>query len=526
MADWTSDSDGSDKFEWDSDGEAEASSAPAMRNFDAPGPSTLSSNGWINGEAPPTSLIEGYVEMGFPKEMVMRSIKEIGHGDADALLELLLTYKALGDDDDALGNHSTSGCNLPIVEDDDDLSARKRGYIHNLPTENRSPLLPLPPKTIFEAFPHYKKWWPSWDQRTHFNCLQTCTASAPVTERIQQKLSSSGNPPPQSVQKYVRHQCSKWNLVWVGKDKAAPLEPHEMEYLLGFPKDHTRGFGKTQRYKSLGNSFQVDTVAYHLSVLRDMFPNGITVTQQKLSSSGNPPPQSVQKYVRHQCSKWNLVWVGKDKAAPLEPHEMEYLLGFPKDHTRGFGKTQRYKSLGNSFQVDTVAYHLSVLRDMFPNGITVLSLFTGIGGGEVALHKLGIHMRAVVSIEICKANRKILRSWWDQTQTGTLIEIDDVKSLKDDEIASYVHRFGGFDLVIGGSPCCCLDHMDNMQSHDAVIRFPSIDDFKLFKECAAYKDMWASKFFLAAERYLEFHYSTGLCFCRHIADMTLNLHCS
>ena len=28
--------------------------------------------------------------------------------------------QALGDDDDALGNHSTSGCNPPIVEDDDD----------------------------------------------------------------------------------------------------------------------------------------------------------------------------------------------------------------------------------------------------------------------------------------------------------------------------------------------------------------------------------------------------------------------
>ena len=39
--DWTSDSDGSDKFEWDSDGEAEASSAPAMSDFDAHGPSTL-----------------------------------------------------------------------------------------------------------------------------------------------------------------------------------------------------------------------------------------------------------------------------------------------------------------------------------------------------------------------------------------------------------------------------------------------------------------------------------------------------
>jgi hypothetical protein len=39
--DWVSDSDDSDKFEWESDGEAEPSWAPALRNLDAPGPSTL-----------------------------------------------------------------------------------------------------------------------------------------------------------------------------------------------------------------------------------------------------------------------------------------------------------------------------------------------------------------------------------------------------------------------------------------------------------------------------------------------------
>jgi hypothetical protein len=43
--DWLSDSDDSDKFEWESDGEAsgeaEPSSAPALRNLDAAGPSTL-----------------------------------------------------------------------------------------------------------------------------------------------------------------------------------------------------------------------------------------------------------------------------------------------------------------------------------------------------------------------------------------------------------------------------------------------------------------------------------------------------
>lgn len=43
-------------------------------------------------------------------------------------------------------------------------AARKRGYIHNLPLENRSALLPIPPKTVFEAFPRIRKWWPSWDQ--------------------------------------------------------------------------------------------------------------------------------------------------------------------------------------------------------------------------------------------------------------------------------------------------------------------------------------------------------------------------
>ncbi|XP_044354653.1 DNA (cytosine-5)-methyltransferase DRM2-like [Triticum aestivum] len=238
-------------------------------------------------------------------------------------------------------------------------TARKRGYIHNLPIENRSPILPMPPKTIFEAFPHYKKWWPSWDLRTHLNCLQTNVASAKLTERI---------------------GCA-------------------------------------------------------------------------LASWDSPPTRSVQKYVMNECRKGNLVWIGKNKVAPLEPQEMEYLLGFPKDHTRGLGITERYKCLGNTFQVDTVAYHLSVLKVMFPNGVNVLSLFTGIGGGEVALHRLGIHMKAMVSVEIRKANKRIFKGWWDQTQTGTLIEIDDVKSLTDDRILLFVSRFGGFDLVIGGSPC-------------------------------------------------------------------------
>ncbi|XP_077244159.1 domains rearranged methyltransferase 2 isoform X2 [Tasmannia lanceolata] len=241
-------------------------------------------------------------------------------------------------------------------------AARKRGYIHNLPIHGRFPLQPLPPRTIHEAFPMTRKWWPSWDPRTQLNCLQTCIASAKLAERIRQALVDSDDPPPQKIQQYVLNECRKWNLVWVGTHKVAPLEPDEIEMLLGFPRNHTRG--------------------------------------------------------------------------------------------GGISRTDRYKSLGNSFQVDTVAYHLSVLKDMFPNGINVLSLFSGIGGAEVALHRLGIPLKTVVSVEISEINRNIVRSWWEQTnQQGNLIDIADVQQLNSDRLEQMIDSFGGFDLIIGGSPC-------------------------------------------------------------------------
>uniref|UniRef100_A0A2N9ILK4 DNA (cytosine-5-)-methyltransferase n=1 Tax=Fagus sylvatica TaxID=28930 RepID=A0A2N9ILK4_FAGSY len=243
-------------------------------------------------------------------------------------------------------------------------AARKRGYIHNLPIDNRFPLLPIPPRTIQEALPLSKKWWPLWDKRTKLNCLQTAIGSAKLTDRILNKLK-------------------------------------------GYSDEHE-------------------------------------------------PPPSVQKEILEQCRKWNLVWVGKNKVAPLDPSEMEMLLGFPRDHTRGGGinTTDRYKALGNSFQVDTVAYHLSVLKNQFPNGINILSLFSGIGGAEVALHRLGIPLKNVVSVEISEVNRNIIRSWWEQTdQRGDLIEISDVQQVTIERLDRWISSFGGFDLIIGGSPC-------------------------------------------------------------------------
>ncbi|TKY69868.1 DNA (cytosine-5)-methyltransferase DRM1 [Spatholobus suberectus] len=159
-------------------------------------------------------------------------------------------------------------------------------------------------------------------------------------------------------------------------------------------------------------------------------PGTITDRIRKvLDKFGVEPPLSVQENVLQECRKWNLVWVGKNKLAPLKYDEYEKLLGFPKDHTRSGGVTQtkKYRALGNAFQVDTVAYHLSVLKGHFPNGINVLSLFSGIGGAEVALHRLGIMLKNVVSVEIVEVNKNIIRSWWEQTnQRGNLIEVEDV----------------------------------------------------------------------------------------------------
>jgi len=71
---------------------------------------------------------------------------------------------------------------------------------------------------------------------------------------------------------------------------------------------------------------------------------------------------------------------------------------------------------------------------MFPNGINLLSLFSGIGGAEVALHRLGIPLKNVVSVEISE-------------------DLADVQQLNGDRLEELMGSFGGFDLIVGGSPC-------------------------------------------------------------------------
>jgi len=236
--------------------------------------------------------------------------------------------------------------------------SRREGYIHNLPTENRSHILPKPPITLEDLMPSTKKWWPSWDARKKMSC---------------RNFDSSGS----------SQLCD----------------------MLGRMLDDSRGLLSAEQQRDL---------------------------------------------LRH-CQALNLMWVGPNKLSPLEPAHLEKILGYPLNHTliADYPLTERMYSLRYSFQTDTLGYHLSVLKSIFPQGITVLSLFSGIGGAEITLHRLGIHLKGVVSVETSETNRRVLKRWWYSSgQTGRLEQIEDIRKLTSSTVERLVENFVCFDFVI------------------------------------------------------------------------------
>ncbi|MQL97696.1 hypothetical protein Taro_030396 [Colocasia esculenta] len=151
---------------------------------------------------------------------------------------------------------------------------------------------------------------------------------------------------------------------------------------------------------------------------------GILSTQQQLDAL-------------HQCKNLNLVWVGHHRLGPIEPDHIERILGYPVQHTKvqGLEPSERFAALKCCFQIDTLGYHLSVLKRMYPSGLRVLSVFSGIGGAEVALHRLGIHLKCVVSVDVPRVNGAILKRWWQNTgQSGELRQIDGIERLTEDAL--------------------------------------------------------------------------------------------
>ncbi|KAL1832624.1 hypothetical protein ACET3Z_002275 [Daucus carota] len=183
----------------------------------------------------------------------------------------------------------------------------------------------------------------------------------------------------------------------------------------------------------------------------------------------------------HRCKIYNLVWVGHNKLKPVEPEHIERILGYPVNHTQaaGFSMHDRLQALKHSFQIDTLGYHLSILKTIFPEGLTLLSLYSGVGGAEITLDRLGIRLKGVVSVETCEIKRKILKQWWSNSgQVGDLVQIEDIQKLSSSKFEILKQRFGGFDLVICQTPSTYNPKCPTIEDHGNISGL----DFSLFYE--------------------------------------------
>ncbi|VVA97971.1 unnamed protein product [Arabis nemorensis] len=201
---------------------------------------------------------------------------------------------------------------------------------------------------------------------------------------------------------------------------------------------------------------------------------------RRLAECRGKPSQQDQTLILRHCHTSNLIWIAPNILSPVEPEHLESIMGYPTNHTNiGGGRlAERLKLFDYCFQTDTLGYHLSVLKSMFPEGLTVLSLFSGIGGAEIALSRLGIHLKGVVSVEPCGLSRNILKRWWQTSgQTGELVQIEEIKSLTTNKLETLMQRFGGFDFVICQNPPTPPD-LSKETSRNEACEF----DYTLFNE--------------------------------------------
>ncbi|KAK6930335.1 hypothetical protein RJ641_004429, partial [Dillenia turbinata] len=240
---------------------------------------------------------------------------------------------------------------------------RKEGYAHNLPTEKRFHIHPKSPLSIEEAIPHSKKWWPSWDTRKQLSCINSETSGiSQLCDRLGRILVNSQGLLSVEQQTDILHHCRTLNLVWVGHHKLSPMEPEYLEQILGYPLHYT------------------------------------------------------------QDAEWSLA--------------------------------DRLQSLKHSFQTDTLGYHLSVLKSMYPGGLRLLSLYCGIGSG-------------VVSIESSPVKQNILKKWWQNTeQTGELVQIEDIQKVSSKKLEHLINRFGGFDLIVCQNPTGNTSKISKLDAED------------------------------------------------------------
>lgn len=130
----------------------------------------------------------------------------------------------------------------------------------------------------------------------------------------------------------------------------------------------------------------------------------------------------------------------------LTPLECSRLQTLPEDYEFVTSETQQYKGLGNGWNIETVKHCFSFLPDSIKSKpLTVLSLFDGISGGQMALRGIGCDIEKYIASEIDKhAIANTMHNFPGTIQIGSVTDIN---------VGELVAKHGIPDMIIGGSPC-------------------------------------------------------------------------
>ncbi|KAF2308499.1 hypothetical protein GH714_010061 [Hevea brasiliensis] len=380
-----------------------------------------------------SKLIDHFIGMGFDAEMVAKAIQEngkdsyllpgiisrqeslqlssfecLGEGNTDTILETLLTYSAIAKSEPKQGNTLVflSRMGYTVEEASIAMSDVEKGKefqpevlgllmfslaicrdlfmarIHNFGCESLS--LSRPDATIAEL--------------TDFICAAQMAKAADASfpeEKPKLKLFDDNYP---KHKKRSYYEYDKWKKkqrlrlekrMLQGDDEMIRL-PNPM-IGFGVPTDPAIVTRRTLPEAAIGPPyFYYENVAL---APKDRI-------RKAIEDYEGDPPLSVQKFVLDECRKWNLV--------------------------------------------DTVAYHLSVLKDLFPGDLRSKQKYYENAGGSKPI------------------NREL--------------DIVDVQQLNADRLEQLMSSFGGFDLVIGGSPCNNLagsnrHHRDGLEGKESSLFF-------------------------------------------------------
>ncbi|KAK9791819.1 hypothetical protein WJX73_009854 [Symbiochloris irregularis] len=290
------------------------------------------------------------------------------------------------------------------------------------------------------------------------------------------------------------------SLTNTGLDHLSKI-PEDLDESICIIMDASRFFSPSRRLRIYLTNLRIHMSAENWAQQVLKLPQAVTVDGRVFK---------VAELVR----KYAFVPVPGGGCRELSAGEAEKIMGFPKGYTRMNGHARnpdalRRKMLGNSFQVDNVAYLLHPLQDMqrrgeLPlEGIVVLSLFDGIGGALMALTKLGVRVRLYITSEKNKACEAVverfirdkaeliqgrsdpvpIEQFW--VRLGDILpKASEGKRppLSELDIPGLVAKHG-IHLVIGGSPCNNLT-MSNRQPSTSASGPSGFNgqDSKLFTE--------------------------------------------